>query len=36
METICALFDLSPLPQTQAGEDESGSFATNQPDVLTV
>jgi glutamyl-tRNA reductase len=35
METICAVFDLVPLPQTQAGEDESCSFVADQPDVLT-
>ena len=35
MESICAIFDLAPLPQTQAGKDESSSFAMDQPDVLT-
>jgi glutamyl-tRNA reductase len=35
METICAIFDLAPLPETHAGEDESSSFAMDQPDVLT-
>jgi glutamyl-tRNA reductase len=34
METICAIFDLAPLPETHAG-DESSSFAMDQPDVLT-
>ena len=35
METICAIFDLAPLPQTQAREDESSSFSMDQPVVLT-
>ncbi len=35
METICAIFDLAPLLQAQAEEDESSLFAMDQPDVLT-
>jgi glutamyl-tRNA reductase len=35
MEAICAAFDLPPLPQTQAAEDESSSFGIDHHDVLT-
>jgi glutamyl-tRNA reductase len=35
METICSIFDLAPLPQTHAGEDESSPFDMDQSDVLT-
>lgn len=35
METICSIFDLTPLPQTLAGPDESSSYAMDHPDALT-